>query len=502
MSSAEPNIRCQCPDGHLAAGNNHFDNKKYDEAISAFFQHIAQHPGCAEAIFNLAALFEDINDPEKAASHFFEVAKQHPAHLPSWQRGLMALAKARQADAFADALVSFIKACEEQGLFWKWPYYMLQHACDHHMARDDREAAFAFFNATIGRSQQYARLHMCWFIFLFGGYFLRIGDVKNGVNCMKFASKELRFLVHACFGDEFGDRVASVPDEMLRRFDESIDFPDRETPDVAGSRCVVLSACDAVYFKRFGLLMALSVDLFSQERRIVHFHVVDADEACDALVSRLRALMRRTHIGYSRQPDFQDLPREDRITYFTCSRFMVADRVMQRYRLPLLIADVDGVFVDDPVLFTDQLSEEAPLALLYSPERLDALYNAVGGGLVGLYPTQRTAALLDLVKRYMLYWYERRQMVWFFDQLTWVHAVEDAKRREWNLPVTRLVMDRGRIALGAAKFFQVFEEKKESGFDQKLSQFLDEIGSRWASGTISPEEARSRYKSFFGLEDM
>ena len=40
------------------------------------------------------------------------------------------------------------------------------------------------------------------------------------------------------------------------------------------------------------------------------------------------------------------------------------------------------------------------------------------------------AALVDLVKRYMLYWYERRQMVWFFDQLTWVHAVEEAKRRE------------------------------------------------------------------------
>lgn len=502
MPPIEPNVYCQCPDGHLISGRNHHDKQNYSQAILEFSQHIDQHPGCSEAFFNLGSSYESINDFENAANSFFDVTNRHPSHLPSWQRGLMALAKSRRADAFADALVLFIKACEEQGLFWKWPYYMLQHACDHHMEQQDRDAAFAFFNATLARSQKYSRLNMCWFIFLFGGYFMRIGDMKNSLNCMKFAAKEVRFLVHACFGNEFNERIASISDELVRRFEASIDFRDQELPDAADYRCVVLSACDAGYFKRFGLLMALSVDLFSHEKRIVHFHVVDADEACDALASRLRALMRKTHIGYSRQPDFQELPREDQITYFTCSRFMVADRVMQRYRLPLLIADIDGVFVDDPVLFTDQLSEEAPLALLYSPERLDALYNGVGGGLVGLYPTQQTAALVDLVKRYMLYWYERRQMVWFFDQLSWVCAIEEAKRREWHLPVTRLNMDRGRIALGAAKFFQVFDEKKESGFDQRLSQFLDEIGSCWESGTISPEEAKIRYKSFFGIGDM
>lgn len=502
MSSLQPNIACPHPDDHLRTGGRAYDEKRYHEAVTALSCHLDRHPGCAEALFNIGAALEAAGDFANAATQFREVTRLFPDHLESWQRTLMAFAKSRQADPFADTLVSFIRACEEHGIFWKWPYYMLQHACEHHMAQNEPAVAFAFFNATIGRSQHYGRLHMCWFIFLFGGYFIRTGDTENAARCLNFAAKEVNFLVHACFGDEFNRRIGSVPDDLLHRFERSIVFDGEDPTGHPGSGCVVLSACDAVYFKRFGLLMALSIDLFSREPRIVHFHVVDADDGCDALVARLRSIMRKTRIGYSRQPDFQDLPREDRITYFTCSRFMVADRVMDRYRLPVMIADVDGLFLDDPVLFADQLSAEAPLALLYSPERLDSLYNGVGGGLVGIYPTGAATAVLDLVKRYMLYWYDRKKMVWFFDQLSWVCAIEEARRRNWNLPITRLRMDRGRITLGSAKFFQVFDEKKESGFDETLQSFLEEVAALWQAGALSPVEARTRYKSFFGLDDM
>lgn len=502
MPSAQPAVDCRSPDDHLRAGIQAYDAKMLDQALAGLSRHIDRHPDCVEAHFNIAAVFEELGDFGKSASHFLEAAKLCPPHLPSWQRGLMALAKARQAEAFANALVTFIGACEAHGLFWKWPCYMLQHACDHHLAQGDQATAFAFFNATIGRSQQYSRLYMCWFVFLFGGYFTRVGDMENAKNCTRFAAKELPFLVHACFDNELNARVGAVSDSFVKRFDTSVAFDDPQPAESPGGGCVVLSACDAVYFKRFAPMMALSVDLFSHGSRIVHFHVVDADAACDALVADLRAMMRRTRIGYSRQPDFQDLSPDDRLTYFTCSRFMVADQVMDRYRLPLLIADVDGVFAEDPILFADQLSEDTPLALLYGPDRLDAVYNAVGGGLVGLFPTGRTSALVELVKRHMLYWYERRQMVWFFDQMCWVSALEETKRRQWHLPVTRLHMDQGRITLGPAKFFQVFEEKKESGFDRKLGMFLSEISALWTSGAISEQEARTRYKTFFGIDTM
>lgn len=495
------NISCNHVDKYISNAANLYDNCKYELAVTALTQHLQIHNDCFEAIFNIGAAYEAMGNLEQAASYFLKAAQLHPGHLPSWQRGLQAFAKSGQTDLFADHLVRFITACREHGLFWKWPYYMLQYACEHHMNRGDKATTFAFFNAVIGRSQQYERLHMGWFVFLFGGYFLRVGDLANATNCVRFATKEVPFLIHACFGNEFAERVESVPATFEQFFDASIRFSDL-SPETADHGCVILCACDAKYFKRFSHLMALSVDIFSVSPRIIHFHIIDADAECADLLNRIRATLKKSQVQFSSQPDYQELPWDDRLTYFTCSRFMIAAAIMERYKIPVLIADVDGVFIDDPVLFTKQLSPDAPLALLYGPDRLDALYNGIGAGLVVLYPTPQVSELVHRVKRYMLYWYERRKLVWFFDQLTWVCAVDEAKQRKTLPQIHRLTMDRGRIKLGTANFYQVFDQKREEGFDAKVSAFVDEISQMWQASEIAPPSAKERYCAFFRIEDL
>lgn len=493
-----------CPklDNHLAIGARLYDAGDYINAITAFMDHLSIHPECFEAIFNTGAAHEAVGEIEKASQYFLQASQIHPAHIGSWQRGLQSLAKTGNAGTFADQLVRFIEVCRNHDLFWKWPYYMLQKACDYHMGRDDRATTFAIFNAVIGRSKQYDSLNMGWFVFLFGGYFLRIGDIANATNCIRFAAKHVHFLVHACFGDEFAERIAAVPSEFEQAFDSSVHYLDPSPLNAADYGCVILCACDAQYFKRFSHLMALSVDIFAGSPRIIHFHVIDADAECKAVLDRIRRSLQGSQVLFSCQPDYQNLPWDDRVTYFTCSRFMIAGSIMQRYRLPVLIADVDGVFIDDPVLFTEQLSADVPLALLYGPDRLDALYNGIGGGLVGLHPTAQTLDLVRRVKLYMLYWYEHRKLVWFFDQLTWVCAVDEAKRRQALPAIHRLSMDHGCITLGAAKFYQVFDEKREEGFDAKVNAFVDEVSRLWKASAIDPASARARYRAFFRIEDL
>jgi hypothetical protein len=99
---------------------------------------------------------------------------------------------------------------------------------------------------------------------------------------------------------------------------------------------VVLAACDGGYFTRFAPLLAESVAAVEGERAILHINVVNPGDDAEAMIADLQA--RHPRLRVSRQ-DGQVVGRPS--AYYACNRFLVAPALLDRYRRPLVIVDID-----------------------------------------------------------------------------------------------------------------------------------------------------------------
>jgi tetratricopeptide (TPR) repeat protein len=106
---------------------------------------------------------------------------------------------------------------------------------------------------------------------------------------------------------------------------------------------VFVCALNNLYFLRFAEGLAAS---FRRHRPgdLLHFHIVEADPACAALVTRLRAEEPglRLNVSVERRPPW---PHG---VYYTCDRFLILPQLFRRYRVPRLITlDADSELLND-----------------------------------------------------------------------------------------------------------------------------------------------------------
>lgn len=103
----------------------------------------------------------------------------------------------------------------------------------------------------------------------------------------------------------------------------------------AGPAGVVLAACDSRYLLRFADVMVPSFKTFGGDYRL-HLHLVGSDPVARAKLAEIG----QGGVGVTVEDDDGSTDK----AYYACSRFLVAERLMQVYKTSILPVDMDVVF--------------------------------------------------------------------------------------------------------------------------------------------------------------
>ncbi|MEQ1515791.1 MAG: tetratricopeptide repeat protein [Usitatibacteraceae bacterium] len=113
-----------------------------------------------------------------------------------------------------------------------------------------------------------------------------------------------------------------------------------ECGSLEGIDLVHLFACDQVYFQRFARSLIASSTQKSAGNVRIHVHIVGANELTFETISSLRAEFRFS-FSYEALPNHETLSSSNVRTYYTCARFLIAEKLLARYQKPILITEAD-----------------------------------------------------------------------------------------------------------------------------------------------------------------
>ncbi|MBV8061179.1 MAG: tetratricopeptide repeat protein [Alphaproteobacteria bacterium] len=143
--------------------------------------------------------------------------------------------------------------------------------------------------------------------------------------------------------------MSSLGLDQARRIPTDAEYTDRPFPnpvfeytDIMSPECVHLVSCDAIYFKTYFEILAFSSARAADGKRItLHIHLINPTHDCLELFYRIRSQcsieLRLSTEGIR----LDSLSYNARRAYFTVPRFLVANTVMEIYRAPVLITEVD-----------------------------------------------------------------------------------------------------------------------------------------------------------------
>jgi len=204
------------------------------------------------------------------------------------------------------------------------------------------------------------------------------------------------------------------------------------TPLPAGGAPVILVGCDEGYWRRFG-----AVFLTSWEERApscaLHVHLIDPSEDTRAELERLHAARPARLSASWERFDVAGLSDYQRVTYYTCARFAVADRLLREVGAPVLQMDIDATVIADP---------GAALAgwpgwdvSIMRDGRGRGPMRDFLAGFMAFNATEKGRAFLALVLRYIGWHFDRDLVFWGLDQAA-PYCVFDHLKRNGRAPAT------------------------------------------------------------------
>ncbi|WP_288430722.1 hypothetical protein [uncultured Agrobacterium sp.] len=132
--------------------------------------------------------------------------------------------------------------------------------------------------------------------------------------------------------------------EQSAKYHSSLDYDIIHT--LQGNE-VILVACDSVYFFDYAIPFLRSLSVFD-ETTYVHLHLINPSSEVKDSIRKLRIELSTMRISYAIDPlTGLDLPKRLNI-YYNCSRFIVADYLLELGARRLLILDVDTIARSSP----------------------------------------------------------------------------------------------------------------------------------------------------------
>jgi len=104
-------------------------------------------------------------------------------------------------------------------------------------------------------------------------------------------------------------------------------------------------ACDTRYFHKFAASMCNSVVARSQLKPAIHIHLINPAAGDEAALHGLRAALPVSLAWSYERTDCEELSEFRRRTYYSCARYLVLPELRRRYKVPIVIADIDQLVV-------------------------------------------------------------------------------------------------------------------------------------------------------------
>jgi hypothetical protein len=157
----------------------------------------------------------------------------------------------------------------------------------------------------------------------------------------------------------------------------------------SGASRVVVAAADAGYMTRFAGDFLRSFQEMASPDMLLHLHVIEPDSESNALLDEL--VREEPRLKVSRQTEaVVGVPS----VYYACSRFLIAPSLIEHYRLPLLLTDIDITF-RRPIGAITRLAEPFDVALFETGSAMPPLRcSAVAVHFAASGPAGRFLALL------------------------------------------------------------------------------------------------------------
>ncbi len=464
------------------------------DAVAVLGRAAALPGATGQMTFNLASALAAAGERAQAVAAWHRALAARPARAGDWSNLVEILIADGDLDALAAHLGAYLGARAAHGFFWKEPYYPVLKGADRLIAAGDRAGAARVLARAIAVADPHDRLLADWFRFLLGSLHLRFGDPQTAAAQLRAAARGVAFLRHIRLGDAFAERIAAVAGDPLRRYDAAFTMH-TDAPPGSG---VVACACDAVYLRRFGHLFAAAIDAFATPECVIHFHVVAPDAETASQIAAVEAGLTHCRVGWSTEPLPVPLGPQDLRTFYTCVRFLRLPDLIAAYRRPIVVADIDAVFLGDPLAMPALLDEARPLALLFSPTTLAYLYDAVGGGLVAALPFPAVETVFADIKRFLLSWLIEGRMAYFLDQVALGLGVGVPAWPDLRVGVRPFALAGGEASLGGTGFLQIRSDKAAADFDARAARLVAQLGTARRQDGASQEGMGWMLRSFAG----
>jgi tetratricopeptide (TPR) repeat protein len=225
------------------------------------------------------------------------------------------------------------------------------------------------------------------------------------------------------FSQAFYDTLGAATDERIPKRTQLMSMGSSDS-----ARFIVYVGCTTDYFCKYGIVFVNSYAANSAPGTLLHLHIVDPNERFTNLLSDITRRLPKLNLVVTteRSPiDAATDPGNAR-TYYSCARFIQLADFLAHYRKPILSIDVDSV-VEAPLdRILDHIGHHDVGLCLREP--IDAPWWDIICYIVGARPTPAALDLLQRVRNYILYFFDRRQMPWALEQLTFYCVLKMMER--------------------------------------------------------------------------
>jgi len=374
-----------------------FGRAEFAVAATLFEEALEVAPNRAEVHYNLSAAYMRLS-LAKAMDNAFAAWAMEPTNAYYYRRGMMALGWLCNEDD-AERFAAYRRA------YLADPGYVNAIAHARAVLPDAVAAEAALTHAiSLKPDWPFARNFL-------GVVLANSGRIEEAARCFERAlplhpgTRERLWRLDRAF---FQELAGWVP-----RHRQEPSWVARSQP--AKGDLVVITACDSIYFDKYG--GHFIEELSRQSAVFLHIHIADADDAqIAAAVTALNgALAGRFSLTVGRTAT-ADIRPEVLATYYACLRFYVTERLLDVYGPLIFVTDIDIESLDGGLAEWAASFGDFDVATLVQPTQFPNEHYAIGRLLIHI--NDRTRRFLWMMMAFNDYCFANGTASWWMDQST------------------------------------------------------------------------------------
>jgi tetratricopeptide (TPR) repeat protein len=222
---------------------------------------------------------------------------------------------------------------------------------------------------------------------------------------------------------------------------------------------IIFLCCDFTYFNSFASILLRSLARHAPGSR-VHVHVIDGGAGKWQRIVGECAALNALHVAVSAEAsDARQRYGKNAAYYYHAVRFIRLYQLLQRYRQPMWMMDVDALFNRDPRPALGACRGH-DVAVHVRPQ-MSAPWQKMPAGLIGVLPTEHGLSFARTAAAFLAQSHQNNQLCWYIDQAalygTFNHLLGRGELRAHYYPPTLLDQRHGSdgiiwFAAGGWKF--------------------------------------------------